>query len=257
MTNWNSNDPSKDNPTELKYGWYRRTIELPQYWSGRTITLHANRLATNAVVFCNGNRAGSLSYLEDQIDLTKHIQAGKSNTLEILVESMDRWEVLPGFLSRPKATWQLLPSAAGIAGDVFLISQAPAQATVQKPQIITKVQGEKTLRIIADITGNAQGLDWKANVKHNGNIVKIFEGKLETNKLAQHKWDDRHSGTSAPNLLTLTIDLIEDNAVIDQTLPKPSGSGNSKSEASTSTSMTSNQPEPCTIWTRSETGYKG
>lgn len=254
MTNWNSNDPSKDNPTELKYGWYRRTIELPQYWSGRTITLHANRLATNAVVFCNGNRAGSLSYLEDQIDLTKHTQAGKSNTLEILVESMDRWEVLPGFLSRPRATWQLLPSAAGIAGDVFLISQAPAQATVQKPQIITKVQGEKTLRIIADITGNAQGLNWKANVKHNGNIVKTFEGKLEANKLdATVKWDDPPLwDIDDPNLLTLTIELIKDNAVIDQTLPETFGFREFQIRGKyfylNDIKLNLN---PCAIWTRS------
>lgn len=69
--------------------WYRRDVEVPASWKGRSISLRVGGVLRRATIFVNGEAAGEHDGFSTpfSIDVTKHVRPGASNTLAFLVEN--------------------------------------------------------------------------------------------------------------------------------------------------------------------------
>ncbi len=69
--------------------WYRRTISIPQEWSGKQILLHLEGVSKAATVYVNGHRAGEHAggYTACTLDLTPYLHFGAANSLAIRADN--------------------------------------------------------------------------------------------------------------------------------------------------------------------------
>ena len=69
--------------------WYRRTVSIPQEWSGKQILLHLEGVSKAATVYVNGHRAGEHAggYTACTLDLTPYLHFGAANSLAIRADN--------------------------------------------------------------------------------------------------------------------------------------------------------------------------
>ena len=68
--------------------WYQREISIPQTWSGRRVTLHAEYLNSYAVVFVDGTKAGEMRFPWGEVDLTSVCPPGQKHVLSVRVDAL-------------------------------------------------------------------------------------------------------------------------------------------------------------------------
>lgn len=66
-------------------GWYERELAVPAAWAGRRIVLDLDRAATDATVWLDGAKAGTVAWPGGTVDLTAHARPGATAVLRILV----------------------------------------------------------------------------------------------------------------------------------------------------------------------------
>ena len=76
--------------------WYRRALEIPTDYEGKTIYLIFDGIMSSPTVYINGQLAGSWDYGYNSfyLDITKLIQSGKPNSIAIHVDTREhdsRW----------------------------------------------------------------------------------------------------------------------------------------------------------------------
>ena len=77
-------------------GWYRTTLDIPQFTSGKKAFILFDGAMSHAQVYINGKKVGYWPYGYNSFwfDITPYIQAGQSNTLAVRLENMpesSRW----------------------------------------------------------------------------------------------------------------------------------------------------------------------
>ena len=67
--------------------WYKKSIYVPEDWSGKRLTLFLERAHIETTVFVNGREVGHEMSLSTphRFDVTKYIKAGRRNTIAICV----------------------------------------------------------------------------------------------------------------------------------------------------------------------------
>ncbi len=109
-------------------GWYRRVLEMPDSWKGRSVTLEFEGVYMNSEVWLNGERVGGrpYGYSSFTCDLTAHLKPGR-NVLAVRVDNS----------LEPSARWY---HGCGIYGHVRLAATDPVHVPtggvfVQTPTI--------------------------------------------------------------------------------------------------------------------------
>ncbi|HNX34381.1 MAG TPA: hypothetical protein PKM57_07130 [Kiritimatiellia bacterium] len=229
---WNPSDPCRNKAGDLRFGWYERTVEIPSQWDGRRVLAHFDRISTDAHIYCDGNMAGSIGFMGGDVDLTPFVKPGQTHTLSVLVEGRDSWVILPDLLTRPSEDWKAKLGFIGVAGDVFLASE-PASLPVRlgRSRIVTTVKNRR-VSVATELnvpvgTASVKGLVVRCDVRDGDRIVKSFEKPVSsgTNLItcsdtwpAAVFWD-----LGTPKLYTLTVSLVQDGRVLDESLPEPFG----------------------------------
>lgn len=77
-------------------GWYRTTLDIPQFTSGKKAFILFDGAMSHAQVYINGKKVGYWPYGYNSFwfDITPYIQVGQSNTLAVRLENMpesSRW----------------------------------------------------------------------------------------------------------------------------------------------------------------------
>lgn len=77
-------------------GWYRRSVEIPETYAGKTVYLVFDGVMASPKVYVNGQLAGSWDYGYNSfyLDITKLIQPGKKNLVAVHVDTRhhdSRW----------------------------------------------------------------------------------------------------------------------------------------------------------------------
>ena len=71
--------------TEKSAAWYRRTVEIPANWKGRSIALVFDKISTDAVVWINHTKAGEVAWPGGELELSKLLPPGRHTiTLRVL-----------------------------------------------------------------------------------------------------------------------------------------------------------------------------
>lgn len=73
-------------------GWYRYTLDAPDYWMDKTISLNFEGVYQNARVWVNGQEITHhpYGYTPFQVDLTPHLELGNENVLAVRVDNSDQ-----------------------------------------------------------------------------------------------------------------------------------------------------------------------
>jgi beta-galactosidase len=90
-------------------GWYRRTIEVPASWAGRSVVLEFEGVYRDAEVFVDGVRLGihPYGYTPFSYDVTPHVTPGRRSTIAVRVDNS----------AQPNSRWY---SGSGIYRHVWL-----------------------------------------------------------------------------------------------------------------------------------------
>ncbi len=76
--------------------WYRKAIDIPQYWEGNRFYLDFNGVMSRPKIYVNGELAGEwkYGYSSFRIDITPYVRLGSRNTIAVRVDNppkSSRW----------------------------------------------------------------------------------------------------------------------------------------------------------------------
>ena len=206
-------------------GWYRRKIEIPQEWDGKTVILQMRHISNNARVFVNGKFVSDIRDHGGEADLTDFVKAGETASVEILVCTYsgenDFDAVLKGSPA-PKKGYSA-GGRGGIGGDVLLRAM-PRGARIDGVFVRTKVS-DKTISADIDLrdVDKFSAAEFKAKIfSASGECVKTFSGKSDLDISREQTvaisapWEDPILwDTDNPYLYTLEISFLRGGKTLD------------------------------------------
>lgn len=197
-------------------GWYRRTLEIPQNYSGKKLYLLCDGIMAFPKIYINGKLAGEWDYGYNSfyVDITDFINLNEENTLAIHVDTRkhdSRW--YPG---------------AGIYRKIQLIAVNPIHVAIWGTYITTPIIKPNYADVrIATTLNNYSNSSEKIKIKHtiltDDNTI-ISENEVEenininSNKIVEttitltnpKRWD-----IETPNLYTLQTTIYKGNEILD------------------------------------------
>lgn len=210
------------NLDNINYGIYETEILIPKKWAGREILLCIDQLHTDAIVFVNDEKCGTISWPRGQVELSQHINPGEFNKIKIDVYATSEdnmFEIVDAQYNVAKIKSNL--HAKGLSGDVWLETRAK-NAYVEDVFIITSVR-KKTIDIEVDVVlpFGIQDIIFETVIKdENGAIVKKFSSKKsvpETGKvILGYEWENPKLWDHLePNLYTMYL-KIKGKGIMDE-----------------------------------------
>ncbi|HET9571525.1 MAG TPA: glycoside hydrolase family 2 TIM barrel-domain containing protein [Bacteroidales bacterium] len=188
-------------------GSYRRTIDLPANWKGKTVLAHFGSVTSNLYLWVNGKFVGYSedSKLEAEFDLTKYLVPGKN----LIAMQVFRW--CDGTYLEDQDFFRL----SGIARDCYLYAKnASTIADLRATPKLDDQYQDATLQIEVQLTKKAQVeltlSDCKGQEVAKGSVNGL--GKLTTslNVSNPSKWT-----AETPVLYTLKAVLKESSKVLE------------------------------------------
>ncbi len=108
---------------EMNTAWYSRELIIPDEWKTGRITLDFERIATDAVVFIDGNVADTIHWPWGSVDITNLVKAGNVHALDVFVIAASPVGKYFNFMGTANAMVTLRDeklNSKGITGEVFL-----------------------------------------------------------------------------------------------------------------------------------------
>ncbi len=135
--------------------WYGRTVTLPASAEGKRVSMTFDVVASRAVVYLDGVRAGEASYPGGEVDLSPLVKPGRPQSLAIDVTAYQDGETLVYNEARRSDKVKNVVKLKGVTGDVWL-DIGPKGARVVDAWVETSVsRGEATF--VAETAGLAPG----------------------------------------------------------------------------------------------------
>lgn len=159
-------------------GWYEHSVNVPDKWKGKTVELSLERVATDAVIFINGNKAGEIEWYSGKVDITPWILWGKKNKIQILViasPDQDKVAILMGTAESQVSFSEASLPTRGITGNVILECR-PAGLHIADCFIKTSFRNKTIEAEIEFANSGAKELVTIVSkiFDHKGNLVKQF-----------------------------------------------------------------------------------
>jgi len=134
--------------------WYLRKIQIPPPWVGRAILLRLSRVSTDAIVYANGKKCGSIYWPAGEVDISDAVRPGEQATLWVQVLATTQGSV-SGFLDPGRVVTQKASlKSRGLIGDVFLCSR-PRDAHVSDVAVRTSTR-KKEVALDVELRGLKQ-----------------------------------------------------------------------------------------------------
>jgi len=191
-------------------GSYRREINLPANWKGKTVLAHFGSVTSNMYLWVNGKFVGYSedSKLEAEFDLTKYLVQGKN----LIAFQVFRW--CDGTYLEDQDFLRL----CGVARDCYLyVRNVSHVADLRATPDLDAQYRDATLKVDVQLTKNAQAdlilSDAKGQEVAKGSVKG--SGKLTTtlNVTNPAKWT-----AETPNLYTLKT-ILKDGANVLEVIP--------------------------------------
>lgn len=204
------------------YGWYRKTIEIPQHWIGKRISLDFEGAYRTAEIYVNGQLAGkhNAGYTGFEIDITKVVKAGK-NVVAVRLNNL--WDSRVA----PRAGEHVF--SGGIYRDVKLVVTDPLHVawygtfvttpTVTKESAVVNVKTE----VVNDRNSNVSVVVKNIVVDSKGKKTVEFKSS-KTLQAGQTFIFDQTSATvknpklwspKTPNLYTVETRIVVNGKIVD------------------------------------------
>ena len=171
--------------------WYRRTLDAPASWKGRSVSFEVPLNCIDAVVFVNGKQAGVIYHPGGSVELAHVLDCGKSNRLEVFVTNrafgtgekdpfayVGRDDYAKGrdnFMGPAK----IVVRAPAYAEDVYILPSTRKRNITFRCQVPALAAGKATVK--AEVFEDG-GRDAQTKELKPGKLVKTFAGKFSLAK---------------------------------------------------------------------------
>ena len=197
--------------------WYRREIDIPKEWQGKTILLHFGAVDYEATVYINGEKAAvhKGGYTSFTIDITKYLKES-GNYITVCAED----DVRSGAQATGKQCDEL-KSAGCLYTRTTGIWQTVWMECVDKTYIknikITPNAAGSYIDIVLELSGDYAGCAVAAKAYYGGVLMgecscktEGFSAALHLNLKEKHLWD-----IGCGNLYDLEIEILKDDSICD------------------------------------------
>jgi beta-galactosidase len=208
-------------------GWYERKITVPAGWAGRAILLDLGRVSTDATVYVNDKRCGTVNWPTGRVDITDAVTPGREALVRVfVVATTDKAEsqVLMGDAPGQNWTTKAQLESGGLIGAVSLMSR-PKGAHVADVWVQTSVR-EKKLRLqveLSDVPAAGPVQITASLCDETGREEKRFTTTAQADKAgkpvinAAWDWNDpRLWEVGKPNLYTLRLSVSGPGGMSDE-----------------------------------------
>ncbi len=106
--------------------WYERQVPIPADWRDRSISLRFDRVCTDAIVYVNGAKCGTVAWPWGAVDITSAVTPGKTADVRVLVAAIADAEQVGTFWQNAFMGVSYRAAALrsrGLTGSVFLESR--------------------------------------------------------------------------------------------------------------------------------------
>jgi beta-galactosidase len=192
------------------FGWYRKTITVPENWKGKHIEIAFDGVFMNSTVWANGKELGTRPYgwISFAYDISEIAQESETITFAVRIDNdkqpSARWYTGSGIYAH---TWIDIKNNTRIDRDGIFIKTKGDNIFVET-EVLNEENNQKEAKLITSI------------IDKNGSVITstIDKIKLEKETLTKtglsiknpKKWS-----TKTPYLYTLKTELFLDNKVID------------------------------------------
>ena len=111
--------------------WYRKKVNVPAEWKGRSVTLDLTLLGLNAVVRVNGKQAGVVLHPQGSVEISRLVNYGADNEVAVFVTNRGygTGEGPVAYWGRDDQGWPALGQAYSRRPPIQLTSHTPARVT--------------------------------------------------------------------------------------------------------------------------------
>ncbi len=200
-------------------GWYRKQLNMPKEWAGKTIMLMFDGVYQDSKIYVNGDSVGShfYGYTPFVIDITKQLKVG-NNVIAIRVDNSQQ----------KNCRWY---SGSGIYRKVQLIVSDPVHIAPWGVAVTTpKVErSEATVIVQTDLTndGNApRNIKVRVSVPSENISEESPEMAILPNSVYNKATQEliisnpKLWNTDTPNLYEAKVEILENGKVIDEKTEK-------------------------------------
>jgi beta-galactosidase/beta-glucuronidase len=202
--------------------WYRRTVTIPDAWSGQRVLLHFQAVDYDATVWANGVEVGRHrgGFTPFTCDLTGVASPDEAVTLVVRARDDRRPPQPRGKQSQRYANYGCLYTrTTGMWQTVWM--EAVPEVALQRPRLTPDVPNG-LIRLQQPITGNRSGVQLRATLRDDDGVVAVASCAAGAD-LAPHldlpipEERRRLWAPGDPHLYDLEIELINaDGTVIDK-----------------------------------------
>jgi beta-galactosidase len=196
--------------------WYEREITIPAQWQSRTISLRFERVSTDAIVYVDGKRCGTVGWPWGSVDITPMVTPGRTVQIRVLVAAIADAEKVGQFWQNAMSDVTYTPArlrTRGLTGSVFLESRC-SEARVTDVFVKTSTR-KKNLSLEVELAGIKQAgrAEFVAEtLNEKGEVEKTFtteagmdDKEVQTVMLSWPWTDPRLWDVGRPNLYTLRL----------------------------------------------------
>ena len=192
------------------FGWYRKTITVPENWKGKHVEIAFDGVFMNSTVWANGKELGTRPYgwVSFAYDISEIAQESETITFAVKVDNdkqpSARWYTGSGIYAH---TWIDVKNNTRIDRDGIFIKTKGENIFIET-DVLTKDDTSKKATLINSI------------IDENGIIITSTtnEFKLENKSLTKTDLsieDPKKWSTSTPYLYTLKSELLLNNKIVD------------------------------------------
>jgi beta-galactosidase len=196
--------------------WYEREITIPAQWQSRMISLRFERVSTDAIVYVDGKRCGTVGWPWGSVDITPMVTPGRTAQVRVLVAAIADAEKLGQFWQNALSDVTYTPArlrTRGLTGSVFLESRC-SEAHVTDVFVTTSTR-KKNLSLDVEISSVKQAgrAEFVAEMlSEKGEVEKTFtseagidDKKVQIVTLSWPWTNPRLWDIGQPNLYTLRL----------------------------------------------------
>ncbi|WP_405563505.1 glycoside hydrolase family 2 TIM barrel-domain containing protein [Polaribacter sp. Asnod6-C07] len=154
------------------FGWYRKTITVPENWKGKHIEIAFDGVFMNSTVWANGQKLGTRPYgwISFAYDVSKIAKTSKTITFAVRVDNdkqpSARWYTGSGIYAH---TWIDIKNNTHVKRDGIFIKTKGNKVFVEA-ELFTKEENRKKVKLITSI------------IDENGVVVACNKDKIKLEK---------------------------------------------------------------------------
>ncbi|HLP38186.1 glycoside hydrolase family 2 protein [Lacibacter sp.] len=213
---------------KLNKAWYQQVVTIPKNWKGSSVELELERVATDAVIYVNEQKAGSVEWYSGKVDITPFLKFGTVNTIRILVVATPDPGEVANLMGTAEAQVTFAKSklaTRGITGNV-IVHRKPVGLQITDVFIKTSVR-KKTISADIEINGLHTGLSLKILnrvfdkqkklVKQFSKTIQISTERIQQVVEVADSWTDPQLwDLDQPNMYELITTILANDKIIDE-----------------------------------------